>query len=70
MCQEMIDLAGSGVEKYLKLPMKQKKKQSSKIKNLYHLFLDLLRMFVVIFSSFVVSFFLVYFILRKVIILK
>ena len=66
----MIDLAGSGVEKYLKLPVKQKKEETTKSKNLYLFAINLLKMFVVIFViffSFIISFYLVYFILKKVV---
>lgn len=62
MCQEMIDLAGSGVEKYLKIHVKQE--SCVKLKDFL---LDIFKVFLVILGSFFVSFGVAYLFLKVVV---
>lgn len=62
MCQEMIDLAGSGVEKYLKIHAKQEND------GLIKAFLrDCFKVFLVILVFFFVSFVIAYLFLKVVV---
>ena len=62
MCQEMIDLAGSGVEKYLKIHAKQENDGSIKA-----LLRDYFNVFLVILGSFLGSFGIAYLFLKVVV---
>lgn len=62
MCQEMIDLAGSGVEKYLKMQVKQKNGGSVKA-----FLCDCFKVFIVVLGSFFGSFAIAYFLLKVVV---